>query len=183
MLKLGAGRSDLSRVESQRTVAQPPRRWRRWAGILACTGALALVGAACAPAPPPAVQTCGMDATSIAILGLVNQSRAENGLPALAANGQLTCLAQSWSSYLASTGQFFERNLQATLASPGYGGYHTLGENILRGPDTMSASDMHTAWMNSPPHRANILSPAYSSVGIGIADSNGQVYATEDFGG
>jgi uncharacterized protein YkwD len=124
-----------------------------------------------------------MDATSNAILSYVNQSRAAAGLPGLAGNGQLTCLAQSWSQYLASTGGFSERNLAATLASPGFRGYHTLGENILRGPYTMSAADMHVAWMNSPPHRANILSPAYSSVGIGVAYANGSVYATEDFGG
>ncbi len=124
-----------------------------------------------------------MDATSSAIFNLVNESRAADSLPALVPNGQLTCLAQSWSQYLASTGQFFERNLSATLASPGYGGYHTLGENILRGPYTLSASDMHTAWMNSPPHRANILSPAFTSLGIGISYANGEVYATEDFGG
>lgn len=124
-----------------------------------------------------------MDATSSAIFNLVNESRAADSLPTLVPNGQLTCLAQSWSQYLASTGQFFERNLSATLASPGYGGYHTLGENILRGPYTLSASDMHTAWMNSPPHRANILSPTFTSLGIGISYANGEVYATEDFGG
>ena len=42
---------------------------------------------------------------------------------------------------------------------------------------------MHTAWMNSPDHRANILSPSFTSVGIGLAWANGQVWATEDFGG
>jgi len=47
----------------------------------------------------------------------------------------------------------------------------------------MSADAMHTAWMNSPDHRANILSGAYSSLGIGLAYANGQVWATEDFGG
>ena len=124
-----------------------------------------------------------MDATSNSILYYVNESRAALGLRELAPNPQLACLAQSWSQYLASTGQFVERNLSATLASPGFGGYHTLGENILRGPATMSAADMHTVWMNSPPHRANILSPAFSSVGIGVAYANGSVYATEDFGG
>jgi uncharacterized protein YkwD len=152
--------------------------------VLATTGVLALVGAACAPAPAPVgSQSCGMDAASNGILYYLNQSRAQAGLPQLVPNAQLTCLAQSWSQYLASTGQFFERNLSATLASPGFGGYHTLGENILRGPDTMSSADMHIAWMNSPPHRANILSPAYNSVGIGLSYANGSVYATEDFGG
>ena len=47
----------------------------------------------------------------------------------------------------------------------------------------MSAADMHNAWLNSPDHRANILSPAYSSMGIGLAYANGEVLATENFGG
>jgi uncharacterized protein YkwD len=154
-------------------------RW--WAGILAATVSLGVVGAACAAPPPP--PQCGMDPTSAAILNDVNVSRAQNGLPGLAPNGQLTCLAQGWSAYMAATNTFAHRNLAAVLASPGYGGYHTLGENILEGPASMSANDMHTAWMNSPDHRANILSGAYSSLGIGLAYANGQVWATEDFGG
>jgi len=158
---------------------------RRWWGALAGAAVLTVVGAACAPAgpPPPAAQSCGMDATSVAILADVNRSRAQAGLPGLAANGQLACLAQGWSGYLASTGGFFHRDLASVLQSPGYGGYRTLGENILRGPATMSADAMHTAWMNSPDHRANILSPAFTSVGVGLASANGQVWATEDFGG
>jgi len=153
---------------------------RRWVGILAATVALGGFGAACAPAPP---SSCGMDSTSAAILTDVNASRAQAGLPGLAANGQLTCLAQGWSGYMASTNSFEHRNLAAVLASPGYGGYHTLGENILEGPASITAGDMHTAWMNSPEHRANILSPSFTSVGIGLAWANGQVWATEDFGG
>lgn len=158
---------------------------RRWFGAVAATAILAAVGAACAPPgpPPPAAQSCGMDATSQAILADVNLSRAQAGLPGLAANGQLTCLAQGWSGYLASTNSFFHRDLAAVLQSPGYGGYRTLGENILQGPAGLTADDMHAAWMNSPDHRANILSPAFSSVGIGLAYANGQVWATEDFGG
>ena len=156
-------------------------RARRWAGILAATAVLGVVGAACAPAPPP--PSCGMDPTSAQVLNDLNVSRAQNGLGPLAANGQLTCLAQGWSGYMAFTGQFVHRNLAAVLASPGWGGYHTLGENILEGSAGLTAADMNALWMGSPEHRANILSGAYSSVGIGIAYGNGTVWATEDFGG
>ena len=158
-------------------------RTRRWAGILAATVALGFLGAACAAAPPAPPAQCGMDPTSAAIFNDVNVSRAQNGLPGLAPNGQLTCLAQGWSAYMAATNNFAHRDLAAVLASPSYGGYHTLGENILEGPEGMTADQMHTAWMNSPDHRANILSGAYSSLGIGLAYANGQVWATEDFGG
>jgi len=124
-----------------------------------------------------------MDAVSNAELGALNADRAANGLPGLAANGQLTCLAQGWSQRMAATNTLGHQDLGAILASPAYQSYNTLGENILDGPASMSAADMNVAWMNSPEHRANILAGAYGSVGIGVSYANGQVWATEDFGG
>jgi uncharacterized protein YkwD len=157
---------------------------RRWLGVLTATLALAVLGAACAPGGPGVGSaSCGMDAISRQVLVDLNGARTSNGLPPLAANSQLTCLAQGWSSYLASTNSFSHRDLAAVLRSPGYSGYHTLGENILMGPASMSAAAMNTAWWNSPDHRANMLSPSFTSVGIGVAYANGQVWATEDFGG
>jgi uncharacterized protein YkwD len=151
---------------------------------LVAVGALAVMGAACAPAPGSVGASCPMDATSVAVFNLTNLDRAGAGLPALAPNGQLTCLAQGWSQHMAATGSFGHRDLNAVIGSPGYAGvYHTLGENILYGPASMSAVAMNTAWMNSPDHRANILSGAYSSMGIGLAYVGGTVYATENFGG
>lgn len=160
---------------------------RKWVGTFAAVGALALLGTACAPGSGPAApvgaQSCGPDATSNAIFAYTNASRAQNGLPPLVWNGQLGCLAGAWSQYLAGSNNFYHRDLGSVINSPGYGGYHTLGENILKGPASMSAADMHIAWMNSPDHRANILSPSYTSMGIGLAYANGQVWATENFGG
>jgi uncharacterized protein YkwD len=154
-------------------------------GFLVAAVALAPTGAACAPgsgpAPPVGAQSCGADGTTSAIFADTNASRASNGLPALTWNGQLACLATSWSQYLASTNNFFHRDLNAAITSPGYG-YQTLGENIAKGPATLGAADLHIAWMNSPDHRANILSGSYSSMGIGVAEANGQVWATENFG-
>jgi uncharacterized protein YkwD len=159
-------------------------RARRGIASLAVLGSLALAATGCFPASGSApTASCGMDAFSSAELSSLNADRAANGLPGLAANGQLTCLAQNWSQYMASTNTFAHQNLSAVLASPGYQGYSTLGENILEGPAGMSAADMNTTWMNSPDHRANILSPAYRWVGIGVATSGGTVWATEDFGG
>jgi uncharacterized protein YkwD len=37
--------------------------------------------------------------------------------------------------------------------------------------------------MASPPHQANILSPAFSSMGFAFTIADGQVFATENFGG
>ncbi len=135
------------------------------------------------PPAPPAAPTCGPTALTSAVYNLTNAARAAAGKGALSWNGQLACLATGWSQHMAATGVFAHSNLSATLNSPPYSGYNTLGENILRGPASLSAQQMHNAWMNSPGHRANILSGAYNSIGIGVAYTGSTVYATQNFGG
>jgi hypothetical protein len=56
--------------------------------------------------------------------------------------------------------------------------FSSLAENIAEGPD---APSIHAQWMNSPPHRENLLDPNMDSIGIAVADRNGELFATEDF--
>lgn len=56
--------------------------------------------------------------------------------------------------------------------------FNSLAENIAEGPD---APGIHTQWMNSPPHRENLLDPKLDSIGIAVADRNGELFAVEDF--
>jgi len=45
-----------------------------------------------------------------------------------------------------------------------------------------TAEQVMSAWMNSPGHRNNILSPAYTDLGVGVAkDKNGNLYWTQLF--
>ena len=59
--------------------------------------------------------------------------------------------------------------------------YSYLGENIaFNYPDDNSVM---IAWMNSPGHRANILNPNFTQMGVGITyDSGGEPYYTQEFG-
>lgn len=151
--------------------------------------AIAAIASACgprrAPAPPASCAAAGGDGVTSAILNRVNADRAANGLRGLSWNGQLACLATDWSNQMAASGSLRHRDLNVTIRSPGYGGYRTLGENILRGPNGMTGEQMEAAWLASPSHRANILSTAYSSMGVGYAltTDNSMVYATQNFGG
>ena len=55
--------------------------------------------------------------------------------------------------------------------------YQLLGENIAF--NQADAASVVAAWMNSPPHRENMLNPAFTDIGVGIAwDSHGQPYYT-----
>jgi len=56
--------------------------------------------------------------------------------------------------------------------------FSSLAENVALGP---SAEGIHQQWMNSPPHRANLLDPNLDSVGIAVEDRDGTLFAVEDF--
>jgi|ERR1700722_14742518 len=56
--------------------------------------------------------------------------------------------------------------------------FSSLAENIAEGP---SAAGIHSQWMNSPPHRENLLDPGLDSIGIAVAERGGELFAVEDF--
>ena len=56
--------------------------------------------------------------------------------------------------------------------------FNSVAENVGMAP---AIDDIHKGFMNSPPHRANILSPKYNSVGFGITLSQGELYVTQNF--
>jgi uncharacterized protein YkwD len=128
------------------------------------------------------------------ILSLVNQQRALNGLPALTVSPQLTYAAQLQSTNMAAMSTVVglgaamahsldgapQPNLTDRVDYSGYQ-YSAIGENIAYGYS--GASDVMTAWMNSPGHRANILQSMFTQVGISVkASPSGVLYFTEEFG-
>jgi hypothetical protein len=56
--------------------------------------------------------------------------------------------------------------------------FSSLAENIAEGPN---APHIHEQWMNSPPHRENLLDPKLDSIGIAVAERGGAMFAVEDF--
>jgi hypothetical protein len=92
----------------------------------------------------------------------VNSSRASHGLKPLAMVSDLHSLATNWSHHMASQGTISHN---PNLTSQG-GNWQEIGENVGVGP---SESSIEQAFMNSPEHRANILNPDYTQIGIGTA--------------
>ena len=66
----------------------------------------------------------------------------------------------------------------AERASQAGARFSSLAENVAEGP---SPAVIHRQWMNSPPHRANLLDPQLDSVGIAVTERNGILFAVEDF--
>jgi uncharacterized protein YkwD len=52
------------------------------------------------------------------------------------------------------------------------------GENIAI---NVSVPAAHKAFMNSPGHRANVLSADYTEVGVGIIHDGSRIYVAEEF--
>ncbi len=53
------------------------------------------------------------------------------------------------------------------------------GENIAMGQTT--PVDVMTAWMNSSGHRANIMNPGFTHLGVGCRYGTGALYWVQDF--
>jgi uncharacterized protein YkwD len=160
--------------------------WVRKISAAFASCAIAVAVSACGP-PVQGSGSCANsagppDAVTSVIYNRVNADR--GALGGLYWNGQLACLALDWSVQLGNSGTFHHRDLNAVLASPAYRGWRTLGENLLRGPASMTGDEVQDAFMNSPDHRANIVSAAFNSVGVGISYSpDGRIYVTQNFGG
>lgn len=76
-------------------------------------------------------------------------------------------------------GSYFDER----IAQNGYLNYSSVGENIAAGQDDLK--EVLNAWLESPAHCANIMSPAFAEVGVAIAvnsKSEYGIYWTQSFG-
>ena len=130
-----------------------------------------------------------------ATLCVLNTERARHRLRPLRLNRRLSIAAQRHSYAMARKRFFSHTSLGGAsfvdrIRSTGYlSGARSwaVGENIAYGSGRRSTPrSIGSAWMHSPPHRANVLSRSYRSIGIGVAPgtpvgSRGGTYTT-DFG-
>src|SRR3954453_18173394 len=110
------------------------------------------------------------NAVAAAAVCLVNAERTAAGLRALGIDVRLVSSATAHTRSMVD-GRFFqhqgpgELKLGARGAVAGY--VAGMGENIGFGSGTRStAGGMVDAWMNSSPHRGNILDPRYRGIGM-----------------
>jgi len=166
-----------------------PARFVRAALALLLALAVLGLGAAPAPAEPwtgaaPAPAAFSMAAPALDLLGYANAERAAHGLKPLVWSSAIATMAQNWTASMASTA------LDCTTAylkhNPNYqgqtpGNWTLVGENVGCAQPAR-AKVIHDAWMASAGHRANILRPEFTHIGIGWAvTKNGIAFVTEDF--
>jgi uncharacterized protein YkwD len=118
----------------------------------------------------PASATTTREARMIA---KINDARANHGLPPLHVSSDLMAAARKHSASMAGSSLLFHSSTLASLCC-----WRLIAENVGEGG---SLAVVHSAFMNSAPHRANILNSRVGQVGVGVVSSGGMLWITEVF--
>ncbi len=116
------------------------------------------------------------------MLNLINSERGKMSLQHLSVSFALRELARGYAKDMFARGYFSHYNLesQSPFDRMDKAGIHyqAAGENLARAPNVILA---HQGLINSPGHRANILSPDFKKVGIGVIDGGiyGEMFVQE----
>lgn len=116
------------------------------------------------------------------MLEMLNKERTERGLGALSMDGALRTVARLHSEDMLAKGYFSHYSPEGTSPFDRMASFHIAftyaGENLALAPNVELAMQ---GLMNSPGHKANILSPDFRKVGIGIVDGGiyGEMFSQE----
>lgn len=107
-----------------------------------------------------------------AMIDLVNKERTSRGIKALTFDPRLRDVARGHSEDMLRRGYFShyspEGKTVADRATSAGIDFLVIGENLAYAPTLQAA---HNGLMNSPGHKANILSTDYTKIGIGVMDA------------
>ncbi|GCB53017.1 hypothetical protein SNL152K_10374 [Streptomyces sp. NL15-2K] len=127
----------------------------------------------------------GLARTQADVVDLTNRERARAGLRPLAVDPLLTVAAQAHSADMVARAFYSHTSPEGSQpwdrAAAAGCGRRSIGENIACGQ--RSPAEVVEGWMNSPGHRANILKPDFTHIGIGFeGGGRAGTYWTQLFG-
>jgi uncharacterized protein YkwD len=135
----------------------------------------------------PLISSCSLAQQEISdaehqLFNAANQERRAHGLPSLQWDEALANAARTHAQRMAQQGTIShqlsgEPNLLTRARADG-AHFSWISENVDEGSN---AKAIHQSFMKSPRHQGNILDSDMDSIGVGIAERNGQLYAVEDF--
>jgi uncharacterized protein YkwD len=112
------------------------------------------------------------DSVEAEVISRLNEIRASQGLGALRADGDLSDAAESHSRDMIASGLFSHDSASGTRCDVRIRRYvraRIVGETIswLAGtPASQQAARTVQLWMDSPPHRATLLTPSFKRIGV-----------------
>ena len=112
------------------------------------------------------------------VFQLVNQRRKENGLTELTYRNDIQDAANIRANEIISTFSHTRPDGSSCFTSVNVN-YYAIGENIASGQK--SAAEVMNAWMNSPGHRANILSKQFTGIAVGVVQYQDVSYWVQIF--
>ena len=115
---------------------------------------------------------------------LTNQIRADHHLAPFTWDPALAIAAQKHALYLAAEPGPLEHQYPGepdllTRAAQAGASFHAVSENLARGNTGPAA--LEKIWMATPIHRANLLDPQLTAIGIAVLNRDGVLFAVQDF--
>ena len=153
------------------------------ATALRCLTILAvIVLAALLLTPTLHAATGPQSAADLTLLNAANRDRAATGLSPLRWDANLAAAAHQHALLMAQRNALShqfpgEAPIQDRARHAG-ARFSLVAENVAEGP---SIPGLHTQWMNSAPHRANLMDRELDSIGISVVQSGSMYFAVEDF--
>jgi uncharacterized protein YkwD len=145
---------------------------RRFSALVATASAAVVAVAGLAAAP--SAQAASNATSETQFVSSINSARHSVGHRSLSTSSDLTAVARAWARSMASSNDLKHNpNLTSQVK-----GWRYVGENVGVGGDVAS---LHQAFMNSAPHKANILDTDYTQIGVGIASGHGRMWVVEVF--
>ena len=158
--------------------------------LLTATLAAAPVMGVAVPASlvTPAAATGGHHVLSVRLNGFesqlaadINKARRSAGLRPLTVIAGATDVARRWSRHMAGA-EVLSHNpsIIGDISHAGSSAWTEIAENVGEGPSD-DPHNLFQAYMDSPPHRANILDPGARYMGVGTVERDDIAWNTLDF--
>ena len=139
----------------------PSTRTKRLAGIVGLALTLCLLTSCLQPGQSE-------------VLSAMNKDRQALNLRTLGTQADAQRKAQAWAEKLARENKLYHSTLPDGIGVK----WCSLGENVGYGPDVPT---IEAAYMNSPGHKANIVSTKWNGVGVGHATNGKRVFTVQVF--
>lgn len=106
----------------------------------------------------------------------MNQERRDRGLGTMKLDPELSRVAMKHTKEMTSANTLMHTT--TTALTRRVTNWVTLGENVGVGAEVAT---LHSAFMNSPAHKENILHSSFNNVGVGVGSAAGRMWVTVIF--
>jgi uncharacterized protein YkwD len=142
-----------------------------------CTGAIAtLLVSIMLPAVPAAAKCYSPNAKERAFVRKMNEAREQAGKGRLRLDPEISKVSKVHTRAMAKENSLYHTS--TSVLGRRVTNWILLGENVGVGG---TVSSLHSAFMNSPAHRANILLSSFQHVGVGVIQANDRLWVTVTF--